>query len=280
MRHTVCVTLTFVMLIFLSEAAITSNARTMESAAKKLKVLAEKYNVTSIVVFGDSSVDPGNNNNLPDTWHKGNFLPYGNDFAHSIPTGRFTNGKLVTDFIAGALGYTTEIKAYLDSNLMEEDLLHGVSFASGGSECYTVSLNKQLEYFKEYKNRLEKLVGKEHAHNIVENAVFVLSMGTNDFLQNYYIDPTRPGMFTITQYQRYLINSMETYLKKMHSLGVKRLAVVGMEPFGCMPLIRTLKNSVNCNAEMNKVARSFLQQFVESKAGFTQGNIRGENSFC
>lgn len=34
---------------------------------------------------------------------------------------------------AGALGYTTEIKAYLDSNLMEEDLLHGVSFASGGS---------------------------------------------------------------------------------------------------------------------------------------------------
>ncbi|PWA66035.1 SGNH hydrolase-type esterase domain-containing protein [Artemisia annua] len=202
MRHTICMTLMFVMLIFLFEAAITSNARTMESAAKKLKVLADKYNVTSIVVFGDSSVDPGNNNNLPDTWHKGNFLPYGNDFGHSIPTGRFTNGKLVTDYIAGALGYTTEIKAYLDSNLMEEDLLHGVSFASGGSECYTVSLNKQLEYFKEYKNRLEKLVGKEHAHNIVENAVFVLSMGTNDFLQNYYIDPTRPGMFTITQYQQ------------------------------------------------------------------------------
>ena len=43
----------------------------------------------------------------------------------------------------------------------------------------------------------------------------------------------------------------------MHSLGVRRLAVVGMEPFGCMPLIRTLKNSVDCNAEMNKVALSF-----------------------
>lgn len=87
------------MLLF--QAAITSNARTMESksTAKKLKVLADKFNVTSIVVFGDSSVDPGNNNNLPDTWHKGNFLPYGNDFGHSIPTGRFTNGKLVTDFI-------------------------------------------------------------------------------------------------------------------------------------------------------------------------------------
>ncbi|GJY59807.1 GDSL esterase/lipase-like protein [Tanacetum coccineum] len=251
MKHTTCVTL-IVMLMFLFQAAITCNALTVESATK-LKVLADKYNVTSIVVFGDSSVDPGNNNNLPDTWHKGNFLPYGNDFVHSIPTGRFTNGKLVTDYIAGALGYTTEIKAYLDPSLKEEDLVHGVSFASGGSgyDDFTadnitnvISLNKQLEYFKEYKNRLVKLVGEEQAHNIVDNAVFVLSMGTNDFLQNYYIDPTRPGMFTINQYQRYLINSMGDYLKKMHSLGVRRLAVVGMEPFGCMPLIRTLKDSV------------------------------------
>lgn len=34
---------------------------------------------------------------------------------------------------AGALGYKKEIKAYLDPNLKEEDLVHGVSFASGGS---------------------------------------------------------------------------------------------------------------------------------------------------
>nr|XP_043620508.1 GDSL esterase/lipase At5g45950-like [Erigeron canadensis] len=232
----------------------------------KLRVIAAKYNVTSIIVFGDSSVDPGNNNDLPDTWHKGNFLPYGKDFVRSIPTGRFTNGRLATDFIAAALGYRSEIKAYLDRNLKEEDLVHGVSFASGGSgyDDFTasitnvISLKKQLSYFKEYKSRLAKLVGEDDAHKIVENAVFVLSMGTNDFLQNYYVDPTRPKMFTITQYQRYLINCMETYVKEMHSVGVRRLAVVGMEPFGCMPLIKTLKNSaVKCSEDMNQVAISF-----------------------
>ncbi|KAI3741681.1 hypothetical protein L1987_59355 [Smallanthus sonchifolius] len=120
-----------------------------------------------------------------------------------------------------------------------------------------ISLNKQLEYFKEYKIRMERLVGKEDAHKIVENAVYILSMGTNDFLQNYYIDPTRSHMFTIAQYQRYLISCMETYVKKMHSLGVRRLAVVGMEPFGCMPLIRTLKDSVECDENMNQLALSF-----------------------
>ncbi|KAJ0797011.1 putative triacylglycerol lipase [Helianthus annuus] len=264
MKHITLVTLNLVILMFIFQAVITCNARSM-GYAQKLRVLATKYNVTSILVFGDSSVDPGNNNDLPDTWHKGNFLPYGKDFVHSFPTGRFTNGRLPTDFIAAALGYRKEIKAYLDRYLKEEDLVHGVSFASGGSgyDDFTanitnvISLNKQLEYFKEYKIRMERLVGKEDAHRIVENAVFILSMGTNDFLQNYYFLPTRSHMFTIAQYQRYLIRCMDIYVKKMHSLGVRRLAVVGMEPFGCMPLIRTLKNSDKCDEEMNQVALSF-----------------------
>lgn len=90
--------LVIVMFLFLFQAMVTCNARDLESA-QELRILATKYNVTSIIVFGDSSVDPGNNNNLPNTWHKGNFLPYGKDFSHSLPTGRFTNGRLCTDFI-------------------------------------------------------------------------------------------------------------------------------------------------------------------------------------
>lgn len=264
MKHITWVAINLLILLFLFHVVVTCNAHAI-TGAQKLRVLAAKYNVTSIIVFGDSSVDPGNNNDLQDTWHKGNFLPYGNDFEHSIPTGRFSNGRLVTDLIAAALGYRNEIKAYLDRNLKQEDLLHGVSFASGGSgyDDFTanitnvISLSKQLEYFKEYKIRIEKLVGEINAHKIVRNSVYVLSMGTNDFLQNYYIDPTRANTFTITQYQRYLIDCMETYVKKMHSLGVRRLAVVGMEPFGCMPLIRTTRDSVNCSEDMNQVALSF-----------------------
>lgn len=48
-------------------------------------------------VFGDSTVDPGNNNYIR-TLMKGNFPPYGNDFVNQTPTGRFTNGRLVTDY--------------------------------------------------------------------------------------------------------------------------------------------------------------------------------------
>ncbi|CAN1283863.1 GDSL esterase/lipase At5g45960 [Linum perenne] len=54
--------------------------------------------VTAVLVFGDSTVDAGNNNFVPTTF-KGNFPPYGQDFAGGEPTGRFSNGRLTTDFI-------------------------------------------------------------------------------------------------------------------------------------------------------------------------------------
>lgn len=63
-----------------------------------VRQVALKYNVSCILVFGDSSVDSGNNNALHTTM-KSNFLPYGKDFFHSRPTGRFSNGRLATDFV-------------------------------------------------------------------------------------------------------------------------------------------------------------------------------------
>lgn len=53
--------------------------------------------VPAIVSFGDSSVDVGNNNHLL-TYFKANYPPYGREFIDHQPTGRFSDGKLVTDF--------------------------------------------------------------------------------------------------------------------------------------------------------------------------------------
>jgi hypothetical protein len=62
------------------------------------KVEALNKNVSGFYVFGDSTVDPGNNNYI-NTLFKSNFPPYGKDFPNNAPTGRFCNGKLSTDFI-------------------------------------------------------------------------------------------------------------------------------------------------------------------------------------
>ncbi|MCL7037091.1 hypothetical protein MKW94_007570, partial [Papaver nudicaule] len=85
-----------------------------------------------LIVFGDSTVDAGNNNQIL-TLAKGNFLPYGQDFEGGKPTGRFCNGRLATDFLSEMLGIKHSIPAYLDPDFGVEDFATGVSFASAGT---------------------------------------------------------------------------------------------------------------------------------------------------
>lgn len=60
--------------------------------------LPKNETVPALIVFGDSIVDPGNNNNL-NTIAKCNFPPYGRDFIGKKPTGRFSNGRIPPDII-------------------------------------------------------------------------------------------------------------------------------------------------------------------------------------
>ncbi|CAN1824645.1 GDSL esterase/lipase EXL3 [Linum perenne] len=87
--------------------------------------------VPAVLVFGDSIVDTGNNNDLSSP-AKCNFPPYGRDFQGGVPTGRFSNGKVPSDFLVEELGIKELLPAYKDPKLKPEDLLTGVCFAAGG----------------------------------------------------------------------------------------------------------------------------------------------------
>lgn len=80
-------------------------------------------------VFGDSLVDNGNNNARA-TAVKANYAPYGIDYPGG-PTGRFSNGRNVADFIAEALGFTDHMPPFATAN--GDAFVNGVNYASGGS---------------------------------------------------------------------------------------------------------------------------------------------------
>lgn len=57
-----------------------------------------KHNI-ALFIFGDSFLDAGNNNYInTTTLDQANFLPYGETYF-KFPTGRFSDGRLVSDFI-------------------------------------------------------------------------------------------------------------------------------------------------------------------------------------
>jgi len=51
-------------------------------------------------------------------------------------------------------------------------------------------------------------VGEKKAKDIIRHAVFVLSMGTNDFLQNYFLQSMRTDQFSLQEYQNFLVSCM------------------------------------------------------------------------
>ncbi|XP_028797386.1 GDSL esterase/lipase At5g45950-like, partial [Neltuma alba] len=158
------------------------------------------------------------------------------------------------------------------------DLPHGVSFASAatGYDDFTANISsvlavsKTARVFKHYKIHLRELVGAERAEFIVRNALYIVSMGTNDFLQNYFLDPTRPNQFSMPQFQNFLLSRFSHAIEAMHRLGANRIVVVGVPPMGCIPLMKALQNKKNCVASLNKIAYSFnarlLRQLATLKA--------------
>lgn len=98
-----------------------------------LSLVAEtSAKVPAVIVFGDSSVDAGNNNFIP-TIARSNFQPYGRDFEGGKATGRFCNGRIPTDFISEAFGLKPYVPAYLDPKYNISDFASGVTFASAAT---------------------------------------------------------------------------------------------------------------------------------------------------
>ncbi|XP_066375537.1 GDSL esterase/lipase At4g26790-like [Miscanthus floridulus] len=229
--------------------------------------------VPAVIVFGDSTVDTGNNNAIG-TILKSDFPPYGRDMAGGAnPTGRFCNGRLPPDFISEALGLPPLVPAYLDPAYGIQDFAHGVCFASAGTGLdnktagvlSVIPLWKEVEYFKEYKRRLRRHVGRASARRIVSDALYVVSIGTNDFLENYFLLVTgRFAEFTVGAFEDFLVAQAEWFLGEIHTLGARRVTFAGLSPIGCLPLERTL-NALRggCFEEYNQVARDYNAKVLD-----------------
>jgi len=85
---------TFNSLLLLSVLFLTVICKTYESVE-----LPPNVSVPAVLVFGDSIMDTGNNNKITATSARCNFPPYGKDFKGGVPTGRFCNGKVPSDYI-------------------------------------------------------------------------------------------------------------------------------------------------------------------------------------
>ncbi|KAH9803955.1 GDSL esterase/lipase [Citrus sinensis] len=234
-----------------------------------VQILKINAKVPAIIVFGDSSVDSGNNNEIS-TVLKSNFQPYGRDFIDSKPTGRFSNGRIPTDFISEAFRIKPTIPAYLDPTYNISDFSTGVCFASAGTGydnatsdvLSVIPLWKEMEYYKEYQEKLRGFLGNEKANKVIGEALYLVSIGTNDFLENYYVLPRRSSEYNIEEYQNFLAGIAKDFITELHRLGARNICLSGLPPMGCLPLERATNifSGGDCVQEYNDVAKKFNEK--------------------
>ncbi|KAI3944533.1 hypothetical protein MKW92_049862 [Papaver armeniacum] len=228
----------------------------------------QQVNARAFFVFGDSLVDNGNNNYLL-TSARADSPPYGIDYPTGRPTGRFSNGLNMPDLISEQLGAEPTLP-YLSPKLKGEALLVGANFASAGvgilsdtgaQFLHIIHIGQQLEYFEKYQEKLRALIGEDEAQTLVNSALVLITLGGNDFVNNYYLVPfsVRSRQFSIENYITFLIVEYKIILSRLYDLGARRVLVTGTGPMGCVPAEIGIRQALTgqCDPQLQKAARLF-----------------------
>ncbi|KAJ9536296.1 hypothetical protein OSB04_un000527 [Centaurea solstitialis] len=206
--------------------------------------------VPGLYIFGDSLIDPGNNNYLSISLARANFPFNGIDFPNEEPTGRFSNGKNAADFLAEKVGlpWAPPYLSLSKNPNATSVVVTGISFASGGSGIFngtgnwlndtagivngtddigSIPLTMQLEYYSVVHDQLVQQLGSAGAESHLSKSLFLIVIGSNDLFAYF-----------------------NKASNKMHGLGARKFVVIGVGVIGCCPAQRTLNNN-ECNADIN-----------------------------
>lgn len=229
-------------------------------AAYSIKELFPAY-----FIFGDSLVDVGNNNYII-TLAKATCLPFGIDFPLG-PTGRFCNGKVVTDILCENLCLPFP-PPYLSPTTRGKAILQGVNYASGAAGIIAstgynfigrVDLDTQLAWFANTVQELQQQLGVSGAQNLLSRSLVSTTIGANDYVNNYLLLGSLTSLqYTPPHYQQFLLSKFTTQLRKLYELGARNVLVFSIGPIGCIPSQLACR-SVNgeCSEFVNNLALNF-----------------------
>ncbi|XP_055811779.1 GDSL esterase/lipase At4g28780-like [Solanum dulcamara] len=224
-------------------------------------------------VFGDSLVDNGNNNYLATT-ARADSPPYGIDYPTHSPTGRFSNGLNLPDLISEKLGAEPTLP-YLDPALKGDKLLVGANFASAGIGILNdtgiqfvniIRIHDQLDLFQQYQQRVSGVIGAEQTKRLVNDALVLITLGGNDYVNNYFLTPISPRQiqYNIQDYSRVVITEYRNILTRLHDLGARRVLVTGTGPLGCVPAeLAMWSSNGECAKELQQAAKIFNSLLVQ-----------------
>nr|GLL24172.1 GDSL esterase/lipase At1g28590-like [Ipomoea trifida] len=199
----------------------------------------------SIVGFGDSLSDTGNlfhnPKSLSNSFVKSSVLPYGETFFHH-PTGRYSDGRLIIDFIAESMGLPLVQPYFGGESNGDRSFAEGVNFAVAGAtamdisfltergiinSCTNVSLGNELDWFKQICQTPSRC--KEYLESSI---VLMGEIGGNDY--NYAFSQGH-SKEEVLSFVPKVVTTIASAVNELIKYGAQTLIVPGDLPIGCSP---------------------------------------------
>ncbi|MCO5583188.1 hypothetical protein L7F22_037096 [Adiantum nelumboides] len=257
----------------------------------------------AMFVFGDSLLDPGNNLrrttspfNLPRFLSNPNRPPYGRDFPSHLPTGRYSNGLLLSDILARSFGLP-----YPPPYLAQKgNTTKGTSFAFGGAVIFKIrqtifqtpriQFYDQVSFFQEVQQQLLASTHKDDAIEFISKSLFLVWIGSNDYLANYYSNPLGRSFaqkrYTAIEFREKLLSLYRENILRLYNMGARKFAMISIPPIGCTPAILLLfsrANNMTCIDFINEEIKEFnlllLKMSKEFQSAYQSAHVTYLNSY-
>ncbi|XXG57040.1 hypothetical protein AAC387_Pa03g4296 [Persea americana] len=233
----------------------------------------------AIFNLGDSNSDTGglSASFTPAPW------PHGISYFH-MPAGRFSDGRLIIDFIANSLGLPF-IHAYLNS--IRANFSHGANFATAAStirrQNTTIfqsgwspfSLDVQSGQFIQFKNRSQWDYNREGVfrellpnRDFFSRALYTFDIGQNDITADDYLNMTAAQVSAaLTD----ILDKFTAVVKDVYKQGGRSFWIHNTGPLGCLAYVLDARNftkdqldQVGCAIPLNELAQNFNKRLNQT----------------
>ncbi|KAF5737466.1 putative carboxylic ester hydrolase [Tripterygium wilfordii] len=210
-----------------------------------------------LFVFGDSYADTGNNPiSAASSWKS----PYGITFPGK-PAGRFSDGRVLTDYLAEFVGVKSPIP-YRWRKVGYKQVKYGMNLANGGTGVFQTifsgpNMTTQIDLFQQVIN-----VEKVYTQADLQNSLALVTLSGNDYSTYLARNGSIQGLQAFIPV---VVNQLAVNLDSIRKLGIRKIALTGLQPLGCLPRSTVSSSFQRCNDNENALVNlhnSLLQQAV------------------